>query len=187
MVSIASLFIRQERLPDQKDVVCKTAAAELRPGASASITQTCAGAELLFARLLGPAPTSQTSAAECFRSRAEVLFARLRRRCFRSRSFCCWRFRSAAAGCFCAVPPPVIGIAGPPLPRAVAAYLAVFGVGGDLLPVIIGAALALANRLAADRLRRLKLRRLKGLLTIAATPFTHTGVVASRCPQNTPD
>ena len=46
-------------------------------GGSASITQICAGAELLFARWAAPEPTSQTCAAECFRSRAEVLFARL--------------------------------------------------------------------------------------------------------------
>src|SRR5271170_8082830 len=57
-----------------------------RLGGSASITQICAGAELLFARSAAPGPRSQTCAAECFRSRAEVLFARLQRRRFRSRS-----------------------------------------------------------------------------------------------------
>jgi len=73
--------------------------AGFRGEASASITNTCAGAELLFARNSAPAPTSQTAAAECFRSRAEVLFARLCRCCLRSRSFCCWRFRSTVLGC----------------------------------------------------------------------------------------
>jgi hypothetical protein len=48
--------------------------------------------------------------------------------------------------------PPVIRIAGPPLSQTVQADLAVFRVGGDLLAVIVGAALALAIGLAADRL-----------------------------------
>ena len=68
-------------------------------GGSASRIQTCARTELLFARFRRPAPRSQTSAAECFRSKAELLFARSRRRCFWSRTCCCWRLRSTAAGC----------------------------------------------------------------------------------------
>jgi hypothetical protein len=58
-------------------------------GASVSITHTWAGTELLFARWAVPAPTSQTCAAECFRSRAEVLLARWRSRRLRSRACCC--------------------------------------------------------------------------------------------------
>ena len=68
-------------------------------GGSASRIQTCVGTELLFARFRRPAPRSQTSAAECFRSKAELLLARSRRRCFWSRTCCCWRLRSTAAGC----------------------------------------------------------------------------------------
>ena len=70
-------------------------------GGSALITKTCAGAELWFARCSAPGPMRQTSATECFRSEAEVLFAGLRSFRFRSRSFCCPRFRSTAAGFFC--------------------------------------------------------------------------------------
>jgi len=47
---------------------------------------------------------------------------------------------------------PVIWMARPPLLLAIAADLAVFGIGGDLLPVVIGAALTLANGFTADRL-----------------------------------
>ena len=74
---------------------------------------------------------------------------------------------------------PVIGIAGAPLARAVPAHLAVFGIGGDLLPVVVGAPTPLATRFAANRLARLKLRRLETLLTIATTPVIHWAVVAS--------
>src|SRR5208283_3393437 len=49
-----------------------------RRGGSASRTQTCAGAELLLARCSRFTPTSQTCAADCFRSKAELLLARLR-------------------------------------------------------------------------------------------------------------
>ena len=84
---------------------------------------------------------------------------------------------SHCVGVFGAVPTPVIGIARPPLPGAVAADVAVFGIGGDLLPVIVGPALTLTASFATDRLQRSKLRSLKGLLTIAATPFPHN----SRC------
>ena len=69
-------------------------------------------------------------------------------------------------GVFLAVPLPVIRMAGPPLSRAIAADLAVFRIGGDLLPVIFGAALTLADGFAADRLAGLKLRRLKVLLAV---------------------
>jgi hypothetical protein len=44
-------------------------------GGSASRIQTCAGAELLLARCSRSDPSSQTSAAERFRSKAELLFA----------------------------------------------------------------------------------------------------------------
>ena len=148
-------------------------------GGSASITQICAGAELLFARWAAPEPTSQTCAAECFRSRAEVLFARLHSRRLRSRSFCCWRLRSAACGVLLAVLLPVTGMAGAPLPRTVAAHLAIFRIGGDLLSVVVGAALSLTLGSAADCLAWLELRWLENLLAVATAPFTHTGVVAS--------
>ena len=72
-----------------------------------------------------------------------------------------------------AVALPMIRITGPPFSRAIPADLAVFRIDGNLLPVILGAALALADRFAADRLVGLKLRRLKGLLAVAAAVFTH--------------
>ena len=80
----------------------------LRSGASASITHTWPRAELLFARCSAPAPTSQTSAAECFRSRAEVLFARLRRRCLAVTELLLFPISSHRVGVFGAVSPPVI-------------------------------------------------------------------------------
>ena len=73
-----------------------------------------------------------------------------------------------------AIPPPVLGIAGPPFLRAVQAYLAVFGVPGDLLAVVIGAAAPLAAGVAAYRLPRLIFRWLEGSFTVAASPFDHT-------------
>ena len=74
-----------------------------------------------------------------------------------------------------AIQPPVLGIAGPPFLRAVQAYLAVFGVRGDLLAVVIGAPAALAAGGAAHRLPRLIFRWLEGSFTVAASPFEHTG------------
>ena len=73
-----------------------------------------------------------------------------------------------------AIPPPVLGIAGPPFLRAVQAHLAVFGVPGDLLAVVIGAAAPLAAGVAAYRLPRLIFRWLEGSFTVAASPFDHT-------------
>jgi hypothetical protein len=68
---------------------------------------------------------------------------------------------------------PVIWMARPPLPLAIAANVAVFGIGGDLLPVVVDAAPTLANGFTADRLQGLKLGRSKKLLTVAAAPFPH--------------
>jgi hypothetical protein len=76
-------------------------------------------------------------------------------------------------GVLFAIPPPIIRVAGTPLLRTVPAYQAVFRIRSDLLTVIIGAAAPLASRLAAHQLPRLILRRLKVLLTIAASPFDH--------------
>ncbi len=124
---------------------------------------------------------SQTCAAEYFKSRAEVLFARLHSFRFRSRSFCCCRFRSTPGGILLSVLLPVLRIAGAPFSRTVAAPFAVFGIGGDLFFVVVGAPLLLAPGFAADDMAGLKLRRLENLLTVAATPFTHIkGVVSPR-------
>lgn len=73
---------------------------------------------------------------------------------------------------------PVIGIADTPFARTVPAYLAVFGIGGDLRFVIFGAPPPLALRSAAYRLVRLELRWLEAPLAYAATPFVHRDVVA---------
>ncbi len=75
---------------------------------------------------------------------------------------------------------PITGIAGAPLARAVPADLAVYGVCGDLLSVVVGAPSSLAIRRAAYLLAGLELRRLEALLAITATPFMHTGVVVPR-------
>ena len=76
---------------------------------------------------------------------------------------------------------PVVGIAGAPFPGTVSTDVAVFGIGGEFTPVIIGATTALAVGFAADGLTALELRRLEDLLTVEATPFTHmNGVVSPR-------
>ena len=85
-------------------------------------------------------------------------------------------------GALLAVLFPVTGMAGTPFTRTVAAHLAIFRIGRNLVSVVIGAALSLAPGFAANCLARLELRWLETLLAVAATPFTHTGVVASHCP-----
>jgi hypothetical protein len=72
------------------------------------------------------------------------------------------------------VPPPVIGVVGPPFLRAVQAYLAVFRVSRDFSAMIIGATLPLARIFAAYQLSRLIFRWLEGSFTVAALPFDHT-------------
>ena len=62
--------------------------------------------------------------------------------------------------------------------RATAANLAVFGIGGNLLAVIIGASPLLAPRSAADRPARLKSAWLENLTTIPTSPLDHTAFVA---------
>jgi hypothetical protein len=69
-------------------------------------------------------------------------------------------------------------MAGPPFPAAILTDLTVFRIGGNLLAAIIGAAPSLAFWPTANGLTGLKLRGLEDLLTIATTPFDHTGVVS---------
>ena len=73
------------------------------------------------------------------------------------------------------IPPPIGRVAGPPFLGAVQAYLAVYGVSGDLPAVILSAAAALATGIVADHLCRLIFRWLENPLTEAASPFDHTG------------
>lgn len=80
-----------------------------------------------------------------------------------------------------AIPTPVVRIPGSPFLRAVQAYLPVFRVRRDLLAVILSAAAALATGIAAHRLRGLIFRGLEDALTVAASPFDHTG--GCRIPQ----
>ena len=82
-----------------------------------------------------------------------------------------------------AILPPVIGVAGSPLLRTVQAHLPIFGIGSDLLAVIIGAATALAVGIAADGLPGLILRRHEDPLAITALPFGHI----RRCRIRQPD
>jgi len=74
---------------------------------------------------------------------------------------------------------PVTGMAGAPFATAVPAHLAIFRIGGDLLPVVVGAASSLTLSPTADGLAWLELRWLENLLAVATAPFTHTGVFAS--------
>jgi len=71
--------------------------------------------------------------------------------------------------------PPVVRVTGSPLLWAVQTDLAVFLVRRDLLAVIFSAAPALTAGVAAHRLRRLIFRWLEDPLTVAASPFDHTG------------
>jgi hypothetical protein len=68
---------------------------------------------------------------------------------------------------------PIVRVRPAPLPWTLQADLLINRIGGDLLPVIIGAALALAGRLIAHLLLRMVRRRLKSLLTVAATAVPH--------------
>ena len=76
-------------------------------------------------------------------------------------------------GMLLAVLAPVIGMAGAPLLWTIETDLPVFGIGGDLLAVIVGTAPALAVSAGADGLPWLILRGLKHLFAIAAAPFDH--------------
>ena len=71
-------------------------------------------------------------------------------------------------------------MAGAPFSEAVPADLPVFGIGGELFPVILAAASALAIGSAADCLSGLELGRLEDLLAVEATPFNHMKGVVSR-------
>ena len=124
---------------------------------------------------------AKPAAAECFRSRAEVLFARLQQALLPVAELLLLAVSVGGGGILLPILLPVIGIAGAPFSGTVPADLAVFGIGGDFGAVIIGAATALAVGSAADGLAGLELRRLEDLLAVEATPFTHmNGVVSSR-------
>ena len=105
-------FIRQKPIACQNDVLYKIRRWGLRRGGSASKTQTCAEAELLFARCSHPGPTSQTSAAECFRSRAELLFARSRKPPFLIPDLLLLAVTLDDGRVLLPVPLPVVGVAG---------------------------------------------------------------------------
>jgi len=60
-----------------------------------------------------------------------------------------------------------------PLLQTLQADLLIHRIGSDLLPMIIGAALALAFGLVANLLVRMITVRLKGLPTVAATVIVH--------------
>ena len=72
-----------------------------------------------------------------------------------------------------AISPPIVGVRLAPLLRALQADLLINRIGGDLLPMIIRAALALAGRLGANLFLRMITVRLKGLLTVTATAILH--------------
>jgi len=61
---------------------------------------------------------------------------------------------------------PIAWVRFAPLPRTLQADLLIHRIGGDLLPMIVAAALALARRLAANKLLRMIRSRLKSLLTV---------------------
>jgi hypothetical protein len=69
--------------------------------------------------------------------------------------------------------PPIVRVRLAPLPRTLQADLLIHRIGGDLLPMIIGAALSLAYGLVANLLLRVITIRLKDLPTVAATAMVH--------------
>jgi hypothetical protein len=77
------------------------------------------------------------------------------------------------AGMSPAVAFPIIRVLLTPLVRALQARLAVDGIGGDLLAVILAATLSLAVSLATGELVRVIRGRLKDLLAVAAVTIAH--------------
>ena len=73
---------------------------------------------------------------------------------------------------------PIIGMLLPPLAGAIATDLSIFGIGGQLCAVVVGAPAALALRQTANFLTRLERGWLELLLAVSAAPQVHTGVVA---------
>ena len=106
--------------------------------------KTLAEAKLLFARSSAAGPNNQTPAAECFRSRAELLFARSASCCRQVPLPLLGTVPLDGRGLGGAILPPVAGVIAAPLPSAVAANLAIFRVQGELLLAVLAAALLLA-------------------------------------------
>jgi len=74
---------------------------------------------------------------------------------------------------FLAIFSPVVLVRLAPLPRTVQTDLLIHRIGGDLLPMIIAAALVLAFGLVANALFRMITVRLKDLSTVLATAILH--------------
>ena len=68
---------------------------------------------------------------------------------------------------------PIVRVRLAPLPRTLQAGLLIHQIRGDLLPMIVGAALSLAYGLVANLLLRMITIRLKDLPTVAATAMVH--------------
>ena len=130
---------------------------------------------MLFARFWSPAPTSQTPATECFRSKTELLFCKVAEAPFLVPNVLLLAVPLDGGRVPLTVAPPIIRVARSPLLRAIQADLPVLRVRYDPLAVILSAAAALAAGVAAHRLGRMILRGLEDPLTVAASPFDHTG------------
>ena len=76
-------------------------------------------------------------------------------------------------GVVLAIFPPIVRVRLAPLPRTLQADLLIHRIGGDLLPMIIGAPLALAGRLTANVLLRMIKVRLEDLLTVTTAAILH--------------
>ena len=135
-------------------------------------------AKLFFARSFIPGPMSQTSLASCFRSKAELFFARFSKRRF-------WlpllvAIALVSFGMLLTILFPVIGMRLTPL---LLTRSHIFGVGGiiaDSFAVIIAAAPTLTIRRATDALLWSITGRLKNLLAVSATPVrTHARLLFS--------
>jgi uncharacterized membrane protein YeaQ/YmgE (transglycosylase-associated protein family) len=90
-----------------------------------------------------------------------------------------------------AVLPPIAGMIGAPLARALATHLLVLGVGNELLLAAIGAAALLAGGAGARGLLGMASGGFKLLVAITATPLTHPYRVKAsariyRCPKSRP-
>ena len=112
-------------------------------------------------------PSSQTSAAERFRSKAKLLFARSVSRWAWSRSCCLRRFSLHGLRVSLAILAPVIGMRARHFRGTVQADLAIFRIGLDFLAVIVRTSAPLAVGMATNGLLRPVGGRLERLLAIA--------------------
>lgn len=136
--------------------------------------KTCTEAKLLFARSLIAGPSNQTPAAEDFRSRAELLFARSARRCRIIPLALPGAVPLNRVGLGDAILLPITGMVDAPLAGAVAADLAVLRIQCQLPDAVLIPALLLTWFCRTRSLLGMKRRRLERAVAETATPLAHS-------------